>query len=754
MRYLSRLRVVLFLTLVSPTSGPLPRPAEDSVSSELRALAARAADKRGWPTLRAYAESAEDIEPRGLAYFVLGYREYEAGEYPAAAQDLRVARETGFSLRDFAEYYRAAAAHSANQPGQAIEALEGFSARHPNSSLRLDALALLARALLQTGQTERSLEVLKAELRIREDPSLALLLAQTYEEARTPVEAAQAHQQVHYGFATAEESETAGEALERLQVQLGAEFPQVSEETRAGRAEILLKNSQFTKALKEYAALLQARPASPQAGRWKLDRARCLVRLKRSREAIRELEPSFTAAPELNAERLETLVEAFAQRGNEAAMRKALEELRAVYPRSSSYASALASAGNLFIRRGEWKAAARYYLRLAKDFPEGELASEANWRVAWAYYLEGQARKARKAFLEHLTRYPTSPYVPAAVYWLGRLAEEDGALPEARALFEFLGKRFAQDYYTLEARVRLKAMPPAPAADGKSKRPRLRSPVLAAAMKIPRPGPPQIKPCVPAAPSELLGPFVTLRVLSLFNLSEQYLRARLSAFPGSPELILALSRFEAEQDRPAAALLNLIKVLPNSSQYDFSVLSKEIWDLLYPRAFWELVESQARAYGLDPYLIMGLIRQESAFNHAATSRANARGLMQILPHTASPSRRGRQAVARKLYEPGYNVQVGCAYLKRVLGTFNENLIHALAAYNAGDPRVHGWLRKQSFREAAAFAESIPLRETRLYVKAVLRDAEIYRQLMTGTPKFKVCRPAPRRPGAAATRAEK
>jgi soluble lytic murein transglycosylase len=137
---------------------------------------------------------------------------------------------------------------------------------------------------------------------------------------------------------------------------------------------------------------------------------------------------------------------------------------------------------------------------------------------------------------------------------------------------------------------------------------------------------------------------------------------------------------------------------------------------------------------------MGLIRQESAFNPRATSSANARGLMQILPQTASRSRRGRARVARRLHDPAYNVRFGCRYLRDLLKTFGGDLEQALAAYHAGDFRVKDWLGKYSFREPAEFIETIPIPATRAYVEAVLRDAAIYRQLMGGAAKFAECQP--------------
>lgn len=74
----------------------------------------------------------------------------------------------------------------------------------------------------------------------------------------------------------------------------------------------------------------------------------------------------------------------------------------------------------------------------------------------------------------------------------------------------------------------------------------------------------------------------------------------------------------------------------------------------------------------------------------------------------------------------------------MLLAFNGNVEETLAAYNAGDFRVKDWLKERTFREPAEFVESIPFRETRLYVESVLRDEVVYRKLMSGSPKFMTC----------------
>jgi soluble lytic murein transglycosylase len=85
--------------------------------------------------------------------------------------------------------------------------------------------------------------------------------------------------------------------------------------------------------------------------------------------------------------------------------------------------------------------------------------------------------------------------------------------------------------------------------------------------------------------------------------------------------------------------------------------------------------------------------------------------------------------------------VGCAYLATLLKDFDGRTELALAAYNAGDFRVREWTGEYTFRTSGMFLESIPIPATRTYVEQVLRDAEVYRQLIGGSPHFATCHTA-------------
>ena len=152
----------------------------------------------------------------------------------------------------------------------------------------------------------------------------------------------------------------------------------------------------------------------------------------------------------------------------------------------------------------------------------------------------------------------------------------------------------------------------------------------------------------------------------------------------------------------------------------------------FPTPFRDDVVAAARAIGLDPAIVYGLIRQESRFILDARSHAGASGLMQLMPATARWTARklGMAYSPSMITERDVNLRLGTAYLKLVLDDFQGSIALAAAAYNAGPNRPRRW-REGPRLEAAAWAETIPFSETRDYVKKVLSNASIYAAMFDG-----------------------
>jgi soluble lytic murein transglycosylase len=223
-------------------------------------------------------------------------------------------------------------------------------------------------------------------------------------------------------------------------------------------------------------------------------------------------------------------------------------------------------------------------------------------------------------------------------------------------------------------------------------------------------------------------------------------RSRLLRTGGLSDLADAELRFSARTDGQPALLgmemagsadapyqgLRMMKSM--ASDYlnlPLASAPRKFWELLFPLPYREEVVANARTNDLDPYLVAGLIRQESEFNPGAVSRAKAYGLTQVRPATGRLFAR-QNGVARLttsiLCQPAANLKIGSSILRSMLDKQGGSVEQTLASYNAGPQRVVEWLTWNTYREPAEFVESIPFTETRDYVQAVLRNAEMYRRL--------------------------
>src|ERR1039457_2261781 len=158
---------------------------------------------------------------------------------------------------------------------------------------------------------------------------------------------------------------------------------------------------------------------------------------------------------------------------------------------------------------------------------------------------------------------------------------------------------------------------------------------------------------------------------------------------------------------------------------------RQFWELLFPLPYRAEVVRTAQERDLDPFLLAGLIRQESEFNPQAVSRAKAYGLTQVRPATGRLFARKAgvsKVTTRVLYQPAANLKIGSSILRSMLDQQGGKVEQTLAAYNAGPHKVVEWMGWRTYREPAEFVESIPFTETRDYVQAVLRNAEMYRRL--------------------------
>lgn len=366
---------------------------------------------------------------------------------------------------------------------------------------------------------------------------------------------------------------------------------------------------------------------------------------------------------------------------------------------------------------GRMEEATERYRRAAEGFPGTDHGGLARMRLGFLAFSRGEWPRATEHFHAYRSALPDGDWAVASLYWEARARSEDGDEAGAESLLRDVLRRDPLSWYGVRAGARLGRDP------------------LAAAL-----GRPDSAVSVPASGTRgdpdgpAVGPDVRALLDRMALLRELGWRER------------ALIEMEAERERAGGAwdvgavALRMGRegwALPGI-RLGWSGFSSEggwssgLVEAVWPLPYREEIERAARRLGLPPALVAGVARQESAFDPEAVSAAGAVGLMQLMPATAAELARQqgeRRPGREELTDPARNLALGVRYLAQLRERFPDSGVGVLASYNAGP---HRWSRWRRFREASIddelLIERIPFRETRLYVKLVLRNAELYARL--------------------------
>ena len=156
-------------------------------------------------------------------------------------------------------------------------------------------------------------------------------------------------------------------------------------------------------------------------------------------------------------------------------------------------------------------------------------------------------------------------------------------------------------------------------------------------------------------------------------------------------------------------------------------------EFIYPRPFRELVDAASAEFGVENNLVWAIMRQESAFDPRATSRAGAAGLMQLMPATAQDEANRIRLRTFDIYDVADNIRMGVSHLAWLSRSFSR-LDWVMAAYNAGSGNARRWLADGGRELTPDFwIERITFHETRDYIQRVAANLEIYRMLYGTAP---------------------
>ena len=696
-------------------------------SANLRTMAQQLLQDRtptAYAGVEAYARRHAKEDAGALAWLVVGYAHTLDHDYAKAIDPLNRAKSGASELGDYVAYYLGDAYLKTAHNAEALSTLADFSKDFPDSLLIRDAGLVYANALLEEGRAQEAAALLeKDRAPVRSDVEFAI--GRAYEAAGDHQRAASAFRNVYFNLPTSSEADPAGTELRKLGIS-----GSIAE--RRARADLLFKARHYSDAAHDYHDLVEE--VSPEnRPEVQLALAGALEKSGSSHDARHILTSMGVQSGDAEAERLYLLSETQRSTSDEDAVQRTLNELRQFGPASPWLEQALLSAGNMYLLKRDYDRAIDYFRELQERFPNGSHASSAHWKAAWLAFRQGRTDEARREFEQQVELYPDSAEIPAALYWRARLAEEEGNPAMARAFYQKLTDRFLNYYYAEFGRQRLKGLPSGGAASqGSPAEPPPHYTLLDHIPPLPTTG----KITATDPPDDNLR-VERARLLSnggLADMAVRELQAAASQEGGTwapPEM----ARVYQDIGRYDRGIEIMKRTTPNYFAVDIPDLPRPYWEALFPKAYWTDLRKYSALNGLDPYLVASLIRQESEFNALALSRANAVGLMQLLPKTGKSVAKQVKLKgynAPQLYTPAVNLELGTRYFKDMVDKYNGQYEYALAAYNAGTDRVGDWLGEGHYRDPQEFVESIPFTETREYVQAILRNANVYRQLY-GTP---------------------
>jgi soluble lytic murein transglycosylase len=697
----------------------------DAAIRDLRSLVARTNGEPSAADLMQFESSHGGTKAAALARFLRGYRAAEAKDWSAAL----VALDSGdieqrTALADYALFYKGRALAELNRYADAERFLDDVQDKYPDSLLARDGALEAARAAMRAGKPSEALEDLERLVALG-DGEASVMAADIHSQRGDSARAAALYRRAYYYDPA---SPAAASALGQL-VALGAspEGATATEEELLTRGNKLFAAEKWADAQAAYGRLLTLHPGVAQRNQIAVRRATAAANAKDVLGASAAVQMVPQSEPDLHAEALYQLATAYRRAGQAEEFEQTGQRLRSMHPKSEAAGKFLADYVDLLESRKRPAEAFALERELTTAYPHNADAARRSYETAWALYKTGDYRGAAERFTDHLAtfRTPTSKWIGEAAFWGGRAWERLGNVPRALLFYEMARDRYPYGYHGHVSMNRIKRLTSGAKAKAEVPEPgsalaRAKANALA------------VEPIVETADDSVDPRFeraTDLETIALWDHATAEIASALDAFPSSPRVALRYAQMFSRRGDNFQATVILRKGYPDVYSYRDDQLPREAWEILFPLTHWDHIKRTAAANGLDPFLVAGLIRQESVFNPRALSRANARGMMQLLPSTGRLVARssGLGAVGpADLYNPSLNITLGTAYLAQQMQKFGRIEL-AAAAYNAGPGRVVQWKAQRPVEPIEEWVENIPFSETRGYVQGVLRYAANYRR---------------------------
>ena len=511
------------------------------------------------------------------------------------------------------------------------------------------------------------------------------------------------------------------EAEKWLRRELGSLFlPSLAERYERGMA--LYDGGALEEAIQEFQRFIALSSPTPQLVQVQYKLAMALVRLKRYDKAEVILTTLSGSSSSRRDDAWVWLGRVYLRQGKGPQLEALVRTLSAEKLTGDQQSLLFTFYGIWLEDHSRWPEAGKVYKRAAEVAHTLTQRLDALWRVGWIHYQRNQFTEAIDTFQEIVQAVGTPSSdsslhaASQALYWLARSQEHLGLMEPARQHLEELSQDYPFTYYGQLAEIRL----------GPTEFSTRRWTVLASNDTMSAVAPPYLQQDIHYQKIQ------ELRSLQLFKEAVQELDVVFTRYGANSQAFPQLVSLASEVGAYDVGIRLAIRHFGATLRKGQLPLSSPAWLGAFPMGYQMVIQSFVPKH-VDPFLVAGLIREESLYSARVVSPVGAIGLMQLMPATAKKVARqlGLQDSdydPQGLYEPEQNIQLGTYYLGQLLNEFQDNIIYSVAAYNAGPQAVKRWIAQNGQREPDEFVELIGYRETRGYVKRVVGSYRIYRTL--------------------------
>jgi soluble lytic murein transglycosylase len=619
-------------------------------------------------------------------------------------------------LADYATYYAGMAQLRLQRPNEALKTFKAL--RQRKLAGYITEAAALGEAAADEALNDPAAAVPIYEKLIQDKPmnpdEVYMRLGLAAHLAHDRNKAADAFGRVYYEFALSDRAADAGLELTRLEL---PPAPSGSERYKLelGRAERLFAVKQYVPARAAYEAL-KPRATDEDRPLILLRLAECDYRQKRQRLAKDAL-GSLLDGPR-RGEALYYYAIASRDLGDLQTFFHTTRKIADEFPTDAWAEESLYALADYYVKHDDDDAADAVFRESYQKFPKGAYAERAAWKIGWRSYR--QKRYAETiAYFEHASYdFPRSDFRPSWLYWSARAYDQLNQTAAAQQRYTLCVTDYLNSYY------------------GRLAAQRLTTPVAQTVAAVSRPINDITLSADPPPTAALIR---ALLVAELYDDALNELRYAQKNYGDSPVLQATIAWVNQQQsvtktgferfNLARGSITTMRRAYPQFLTSTGDDLPREVLQVIYPVAYWDLIRKYAAADNLDPYLMAALVAQESTFVPDIKSYANAYGLMQLLPSTARMTALKLKVKysPRLLTDPEMNVRLGMKNFADTLKQFGEPFL-ALASYNAGDRAVRRWVQERPGLEREEFIDDIPYPETQNYVKRILGTADDYRRL--------------------------